>query len=103
MTIYQGTTQPLSLDLSGKGIIESVEFKIFKVEPNSKSLVSKYRYPTTEGFEAVVKDGDNYTMTLSDTTTNNMLGVYGIEVTYSVDSKPIRVQAVGLTVLAKVI
>lgn len=103
MMIYQGTTQPLSLDLSGKGTIESIEFKVFKVEPNSKSLVSKYKYPEEEGFEVVVKDADIYTMTLSATTTADMLGVYGVEVTYTVASKPFRVQAVGITVLAKVV
>jgi hypothetical protein len=103
LTIYQGTTQPLTLDLAGKGTVSAVEFKIFKHENGLKTLDSKHKYPSTTGWEIVTKAGDNYTLTLTSTITDKMLGAYGVEATYTTtESGQIRAQTSGITVLSKV-
>ena len=104
LEIYQGTTQPLTLEMEGKGTVQSVEVKIFKVESGSKSLHSKHRYPATPDWEEVTKDNDNYTLTLTEAITEKMLGAYGVEATYTTtESGQIRVQTTGITVLTKVL
>ena len=38
LEIYQGTTQPLTLELAGKGTVTVVEIKVFKFQNGNKNL-----------------------------------------------------------------
>jgi hypothetical protein len=97
--IVQGNNQTFTVDMAEIGTPTAVWFKVFDNKTTTKTTLYKYKYPTATGWGTLTKDGTEYSFTLTAAQTLLMLGSYGIELFWTVDSKDYGDQAQGLTVV----
>ena len=77
LTIIQGRALPINIDGTNFGTIDALQVEL--VQGNNSAV--KFRYPATIGFEALTKVNDAYTAQLTTAITNNLLGLYNLEIT----------------------
>jgi len=80
MDILQGKTVPFSIDLATLGVIDSVTFEVFDV--SRKKTWLQYKYPATTGYGMVEKTNDVYSFTITSDENAELLGKYGVEMTW---------------------
>lgn len=76
-TIIQGESRDFNVDAAEFGLIDAFQIEL----SNNNRTAVKFRYPATTGFETLVKVGSVYTAYLTTAITNNLLGLYSLELT----------------------
>lgn len=94
MEIIQGTTIPFNIDLTTLGSLDSVIFEVF--DTSRKKIYLKYKYPVTTGFGIATKVGNVYSFTITNTESANLLGCFGIEMTWESNTIESKAQCEGL-------
>lgn len=84
----EGSTIPYSIDLAALGTITSLEFKFYKGQ--IKETKAKFKHPTTTGWLTITKEGTIYSFEIPSTVT--VEGVYGVEMSATVNGKPVKAQ-----------
>lgn len=77
LTIIQGESRSIDIDATEFGTIDAFQVEL----SNNNRTAVKFRYPNTDGFEPLTKIGNVYTAQLTTAITNNLLGLYALELT----------------------
>ena len=77
LTIIQGESRSIDIDATEFGTIDAFQVEL----SNNNRTEVKFKYPNTAGFEPLVKVGAVYTAYLTTAITNNLLGLYSLELT----------------------
>lgn len=97
MSYISGQTVTLSSDLTSISPFDSVVFEIGQ----SNRKLYQFKYPATEGYKTVSKNGNVYSFILSSDDTANFLGVYGVEMTWVSSSITNKAQCYGLEFISE--
>jgi hypothetical protein len=95
ITKIAGTTLSLSIDLASLSPIDSVIFEVYKTQGRKTKLA--YKYPTTEGYDAVDLQGTVYTFVITSEQSVNFSGSYGVEMSWEVGGVVEKAQTTGIT------
>lgn len=98
MAYIAGQTVTLSSDLTSISPFDSVIFEIGQY--NNKKL--QYKYPSTEGYKTISKNGNIYSFVMTSEDTANFLGVYGVELTWVSSSIVNKAQCSGLEFISEI-